>query len=101
MTAAPAQAVATPSFLCTNPRHVRPFHMQLLDGNPRIYTPPDMRPSVLQACHETVCYHLGIHRAIKMAERFHRWMDLGQIGAMAGSGVLGVPGTEHSPSVRL
>lgn len=46
------------------------------DGTPRVYVPMNMRPWVLRTCHDDVSLHLGVHRTIRLAERFYWWIGL-------------------------
>ena len=45
-------------------------------GVPRIYVPMLMRPWVLRACHTTASFHLGVHRTLRLLERFYWWFGM-------------------------
>ena len=45
-------------------------------GHPRVYVPRDMRPWVLRACHVSASCHLGVHRTLRMVERFYWWVGV-------------------------
>lgn len=65
-------------FWCTNRLFGRlaVLEVGVLDyriGVPRIYVPMVMRLWVLRACHTTASFHLGVHRTLRLLERFYWW----------------------------